>query len=87
MSRPSGTKLSPNEAGDFALHASIVHLADVVADHEELEPNHRQDVLPFAPFAVTTAQFATASPSALLSETHAYLQNTLALIYPPALAA
>jgi HD-like signal output (HDOD) protein len=80
-------QLSPNEAGDGALHASIVHIAGVVADHEELEPNRRQQVVPFDPFAVTTTQFSTASLSALLTEAHAHLQDTLALIHPPAMAA
>lgn len=80
-------QLSPNGAGDFALHASMVHLAGVVADHEELEPNRCREVPPFDPFAVTTTQFATASLPALLTETHAHLQDTLALIHPPALAA
>ena len=80
-------QLSPNEAGDFALHASIVHLAGVVADHEELEPNRRREVLPFAPFAVTTTEFSTVSLPALLTETHAQLRDTLALIHPYAMAA
>jgi HD-like signal output (HDOD) protein len=80
-------QLSPNEAGDFALHASIVHLAGVVADHEELEPSRRHDVLPFDPSAVTTTQFALANLPALLTDAHAQLQDTLALIYPLAMAA
>lgn len=80
-------QLSPNEAGDFALHASIVHLAGVVADHEELEPNRRHDVLPFDPSAVTTTQFASANLPALLTDAYAQLQDTLALIYPLAMAA
>jgi len=80
-------QLSPSEAGDCALHASIVHIAGVVADHEELEPNRRHEVLPFDPFAITTTQFKTPSLSALLIETHAQLQGTLALIHPPAMAA
>ncbi|MDH4085306.1 MAG: HDOD domain-containing protein [Nitrospira sp.] len=80
-------QLSPKEAGDFALHASTVHLAGVVADHEELEPNRRHEVMPFDPFAITTTQFEPPSLSALLIETHAQLQDTLALIHPPTMAA
>lgn len=80
-------QLSPNEAGYFALHASIVHLAGVVADHEDLEPSRRHDVLPFDPSAVTTTQFALASLPALLTDANAQLQDTLALIYPLAMAA
>jgi HD-like signal output (HDOD) protein len=80
-------QLSPNEAGDFALHASIVHLAGVVADHEELEPNRRREVLPFDSFAVTTTQFSTVSLLTLLTEPHAQLRDTLSLIHPYAMAA
>ncbi|MBX3320908.1 MAG: HDOD domain-containing protein [Nitrospira sp.] len=80
-------QLSPNEAGEFAIHASIIHLAGVVADHEELEPNRRHEVLPFDPFAVTTTQFSTAGLPAILTEAQAHLQDMLALIQPPAMAA
>lgn len=80
-------QLSPSEAGDGALHASIVHLAGVIVDHEELEPNRRYEIVPFDPFAITTTQFKTPSLSALLIETHAQLQDTLALIHPPGMAA
>ncbi len=80
-------QLSPNEAGEFTIHASMVHLAGVVVDHEELEPNRRREVLPFDPFAVSTTQFLTASLPVLLTETHAHLQDMLALIHPPAMAA
>lgn len=80
-------QLSPHEAGDFSLHASIVHLAGFVVDHEELEPNRRQAAIPFDPFAVTATQFVTASLPALLTETHALLQDMLALVQPSAMAA
>jgi HD-like signal output (HDOD) protein len=69
-------QLTPNEAGEFALHASVVHLAGIVADHEELEPNRRCEILPFNHFALSTTNF---SPS--------NLQDTLALVQPHALAA
>ena len=80
-------QLNPNEAGEFALHASIVHLAGVVADHEELEPNRRRDVLPFDPSALSATQFVPGNLPLLLTDVHAQLQETLALIYPLAMAA
>lgn len=80
-------QLRPGEAGEFALHASIVHLAGVVADHEELDPNRRPQGLPFDPHALTTAQFAPANLPVLLAEAQAQLQDALTLIYPHALAA
>jgi HD-like signal output (HDOD) protein len=80
-------QLSPNEAGEFSLHASIVHLAGVVADNEELEPNRRRDVLPFDSYAVSATHFSPPNLSALLADAHAQLQETLAVIYPMAIAA
>jgi HD-like signal output (HDOD) protein len=80
-------QLSPNEAGEFALHASIVHLAGVVADHEELESSRRPEIVPFDPFAVTTTQFSPANLPALLTDARAQLQDALALINPHAMAA
>ena len=80
-------QLSPKDAGEFALHASIVHLAGVVADNQELEPNRRRDVLPFAPSAVTTTRFELANLPALLTEVHAQLQRIVELVDPRAMAA
>jgi HD-like signal output (HDOD) protein len=80
-------QLSPKDAGEFALHASIVHLAGVVVDNEELEPNKRRQVLPFHSFAISTTKFASDNLPALLTEVHAQLQRTLALIQPHAVAA
>jgi HD-like signal output (HDOD) protein len=80
-------QLRPSEAGEFALHASIVHLAGVVADHEELGPNRRQETVPFDPQAITATQFDPANLPAVLADVHAQLQVTLALIYPHAIAA
>jgi HD-like signal output (HDOD) protein len=80
-------QLSPNEAGDGGLHASIVHLAGVVVDHEELDPNRRHEVMPFDSFAVSTTQFGSDNLPALLTETRTQLQETLALFHPHALAA
>lgn len=80
-------QLTPNEAGECALHASIVHLAGVVADNEELEPNRRREVLPFLSHALTATQFDQANLQPLRMDAHAQLQETLALIYPIAMAA
>ncbi len=80
-------QLCPSEAGDFALHASITHLAGVVADHEELEASRHQEVLPFDPRALATTRFSPANLLELVRNAHAELEDTLALVYPLALAA
>ena len=80
-------QLSPNDAGEFIIHASIVHLAGVVVDYEELEPNRRPAALPFNLHAVTATRFAPANLPTLLAEAHAQLQDTLTLIHPHAMAA
>lgn len=80
-------QLSPNDAGEFILHASIVHLAGAVADYEELEPSRRPATLPLSSHAVTAIQFVPANLPALLSDARAKLQSTLVLIHPRAMAA
>lgn len=80
-------QLSPNDAGEFILHASIVHLAGVVADYEQLDPNRRPTTLPFSPPAVTATRFVSANLPTLLTDARAKLQDTLALIHPRAMAA
>ena len=80
-------QLSPNDAVEFIMHAAIVHLAGVVADYEEFEPSGRPAVLPFNLYAVTATGFAPANLQALLTDAHAQLQETLALIHPVAMAA
>lgn len=80
-------QLSPKDAGEYALHASIVHLAGVVADHEELEPSRRPPVLPFSPHAITATGFVLANLPALLTDVHTQLRDALSLIYPQAMAA
>ncbi len=80
-------QLSPNDAGEFILHASIVHLAGVAADYEELEPSRRPATLPFSPLAVTATQFVPANLPALLTDAQTKLKDTLALIHPRAMAA
>ncbi|OQW34427.1 MAG: hypothetical protein A4E19_18375 [Nitrospira sp. SG-bin1] len=80
-------QLSPNDAGEFTLHASIVHLAGVIADYEELEPSRRPAALPFNSHAVTATRFALPSLPPLLADARAQLQDTLALIQPQPMAA
>lgn len=80
-------QLSPKDAGDFAIHASIVHMAGIVADNEELEPSQRSATLPFHPSAITVTRFEMADLPALLADARAQLQDTLALIQPHAMAA
>ena len=80
-------QLSPKDAGEFALDASIVHLAGVVADHEELEPSRRPAVLPFSPHAITATGLVLANLPALLSDVRAQVRDTLTLVCPQAMAA
>ena len=80
-------QLRPIEAGELALHASIVHLAGVVADQEESHSNASPEGISFDPYAVTTTHFVRAKLPGLLTEAHAQLQDTLGLIYPLAIAA
>lgn len=80
-------QLSPNDAGEFIIHASIVHLAGVVADYEELEPSRRPATLPFNHHAVTATRFVSANLPTLLTDARAKLQDTLALIHPRTMAA
>jgi HD-like signal output (HDOD) protein len=80
-------QLSPKDAGEFALHASIVHLAGVVADHEELEPSRRPALLPFSLHAITATGFILTNLPALLTDVRAQLRDTLALVCPQAMAA
>ncbi len=80
-------QLSPKDAGEFALHASIVHLAGVVADQEELEPRRRPAALPVSPHAITATGFVLSNLPTLLTDVRAQLRDTLALVCPQAMAA
>ncbi|MGQ0556290.1 MAG: HDOD domain-containing protein [Nitrospiraceae bacterium] len=80
-------QLSLNDAGEFIIHASVVNLAGVVVDYEEIEPNRRPAALPFTPHAVTATRFVSANLPALLADARAQLHDTLALIQPHAMAA
>ena len=80
-------QLSPNEAGEFTLHASIVHLAGVVADHAELEPAQASHLPACDPSALSCTKFNADEYPALLKEAQEQLQETLTFIYPLAMAA
>jgi HD-like signal output (HDOD) protein len=80
-------QLSPNQAGEFALHASIVHLAGTLADYAELEPAQAGRLPACDPFAVSSTRFNVDECPILLKEANEQLQDTLAFIYPLAMAA
>jgi HD-like signal output (HDOD) protein len=80
-------QLSPDEAGEYRLHASIVHLAGVIADHSELPQTQATQALPFHPYALQTTQFKDSTRPALLKDAEAQLEETLTLFSPMAMAA
>ena len=80
-------QLSPNEGGEYALHASIVHLAGVIADHNELPKSQAPQAPPFHSYALQATQFKDSDRPALLKEALAQLEETLALFSPMAMAA
>jgi HD-like signal output (HDOD) protein len=80
-------QLSPKDAGEFIVLASLVHLAGVVADYEELDPARRPSTLPFSPQAITATRFAPADLPAFLTEARTQLQETLATVQPYTMAA
>ncbi len=80
-------QLSPKDAGEFIRQASIVHLAGVVADYEELDPARRPLVVPFSPQAVAATGFVTANLPTVLSEARTRLQEILAIVQPYTIAA
>ncbi|MFO0707312.1 MAG: HDOD domain-containing protein [Nitrospira sp.] len=80
-------QLAPNEAGEFTLHASIVHLAGVVADHDANAHPNKEEILQFHTFALNSTQFNTNERPALVKDAHSQLKDTLAMIYPLAAAA
>jgi len=80
-------QLSPQKAGEYNLHASIVHLAGAVTDHAELAPIRAEQSPLFDPFALSCMQFNPDERPALLKEAQGQLQDTLSFIYPLAMAA
>ncbi len=80
-------QLAPEEAGDYALHASMVHLAGVVADHEDKHPAQAPQVMPFHAAAIQTTSFNADQCATLLGEAREQLQETVNLFSPIALAA
>jgi len=80
-------QVDPKEAGDFMLHACIVHLAGAVVDNEECEPSRRRERAPFDQAAIVNTQFLPEHLPLLLKEAYEQLQETLAIINPHAMAA
>lgn len=80
-------QLHPEEAREYQMHASIVHLAGVAADAAQLETNRAVDPPPFDPFALSHTQFNLDKHQSLLTEAQQELQDTLAFISPLATAA
>lgn len=80
-------QLSPDEAGDYAQHASIVHLAGEVVDYEERDPKRRPVEVPFHPQAMKETGFVLTDLPELLRDAQTQLNETLALVYPQAVAA
>ena len=80
-------QLCPDEAGEYALHPSIVHLAGVVADHNELHPSVAPKELSFHAAALQSTRFDVSEWPALLNEAQEQVQETVKLFSPVALAA
>ncbi|HRI39464.1 MAG TPA: HDOD domain-containing protein, partial [Nitrospira sp.] len=80
-------QLSPDEAGDYVQHASIVHLAGEIVDYEERDPKRRPAEVLFHPQAMKETGFVQTNLPELLRDAQIQLKETLALVYPQALAA
>lgn len=80
-------QIHPEEAIEYQMHESIVHLAGVAADAAQLETNRAVDPAPFDPFALSCTQFKVDEHQSLLTEAQQELQDTLAFISPLATAA
>ena len=80
-------QLCPDEAGEHALHASMVHLAGVIADYSDVPPSHVPQELPFHAAAMKSTRFNVHDRPALLKEAQDQLQETVKLFSPVAMAA
>ena len=80
-------QLSPKDAGEFILEASIVHLAGCVADYEELDSSRRPATVPFSSHAVAATGFVPANLPTLLTEAQTQLQEILVMVQPYTMAA
>ncbi len=80
-------QLSPQDAGEYTLHAAIVHLAGVIVDQSESGQWKEGAAFAFDQPALSATQFQAGAAPALLAEAREQLQDTLAMIYPLALAA
>lgn len=80
-------QLSPEEAGDYALHASMVHLAGAVVDYEEMHPAQAPKDVSFRAAALQATNFKADERPTLLKEATEQLQETVKLFSPVAMAA
>jgi len=80
-------QLNPKAAGEFALNASIVHLAGNIADHADVHPRHKHQWPPCDPSALEQTRFNPADRADLLKQAQDQLQGTLSYIYPVTAAA
>ncbi|MBS0170649.1 MAG: HDOD domain-containing protein [Nitrospira sp.] len=80
-------QLCPEEAGEYALHASMVHLAGVVVDHAEKHPAQALQEVLFHTSAIQTTNFKAEQWPTLLEDATQQLQETVKLFSPVALAA
>lgn len=80
-------QLAPEAAGDYALHASMVHLAGAVVDHEEMHPAQAPQDVSVQAAALQLTNFKAEERPTLLKEATEQLQETLKLISPVAMAA
>ncbi len=80
-------QLAPEGAGDYALHASMVHLAGAVVDHEEMHPSQAPQDVSFQHVALQTTNFKAEERPLLLKEATEQLQETVQLFSPVAKAA
>ncbi|HMS85469.1 MAG TPA: HDOD domain-containing protein [Nitrospira sp.] len=80
-------QLSPKDAGEFIVQTSIVHLAGVAVDYEEVDSDRRPATMSFSPQALTATRFVPANLPSLLAEVRLQLEETLALVHPYTMAA
>ena len=80
-------QLNPAEAGEFSLHASIIHIAGSIADAEAASAEKKQQELPYHAFALTSTKFNPHERPALTTEAHAQVDDMLQLFSPMAMAA
>jgi len=77
----------PHRAADFALEASLVHIADVLAHLAELGSSNLQDAAPVSAFAWNLTRLSPEVIEPVLQEARAQFLETLLLFLPGVLMA